>query len=159
LAPDGGCINGHGPEGISGIYEVAEQVAAPPAYGPSPTPERPRRTGKIILIVVLALVVLVCGCGVIGFALFAPVTFQSAADSARSKSCNANLRTLNGAVEQWALSGETNDPTALDSLDEGRAAIGQYLKDYDTAVACPSGGEISVTDGHYTCSIPEHNPQ
>jgi hypothetical protein len=77
LRPDGGCANGHGPEYISGPYEVPDAGAAPapaPAYQQPPAyvqpgyaapvaPPKKRRTGLIIALAIVGLLLL-CGCGV-----------------------------------------------------------------------------------------------
>jgi hypothetical protein len=89
----GGCVNGHGPECISGVYDVgaaqqapvpaapAPQYAAPPAgapyaqpyaqqqTGPAQQPPKKKRTGLIVAIVIIVLLLL-CGCGVGATLLF-----------------------------------------------------------------------------------------
>jgi hypothetical protein len=75
LTPAGGCGNGHGPEYVSNPYEVPE-AGAPvqpvyqppqPAYvyaaAPPVTPPKKKRTGLVIALVIVALMML-CGCGV-----------------------------------------------------------------------------------------------
>lgn len=80
----GGCVNGHGPECISGVYEVGPQQ--PPAQVPPPIqfqpsapvppsaqvapPPKKKRTGLIVAVVIIILLLLLCGCGVGGLLLF-----------------------------------------------------------------------------------------
>lgn len=103
-------------------------------------------------LVELMVVVLIIG---ILVAVAIPV-FNSASAAARRRACQANQRTLDGAVEQWVAADETHDKTTLDSLALAKAAIGNYVKDWDGAVTCPGGGTISVTDGNFSCSIADH---
>jgi hypothetical protein len=98
LRADGGCGNGHGPEYVSNGYEVADAPAAapaqPPAYqappaaapayqpepvpspaypqpayaAPAAAPPRKKRTGLVITLVIVA-ILLLCGCAT-GVAVF-----------------------------------------------------------------------------------------
>jgi type IV pilus assembly protein PilA len=105
-------------------------------------------------LVELMVVVLIIG---ILVAIAIPV-FNSASESARRRSCSANLRTLDGAVQQWVAAGETNDAASLDTIAAGKAAVGSYVKDFDKAVTCPSAGAITVTDGDFSCDVTTPNP-
>jgi len=83
LTEGGGCVNGHGPECITGVYDVPDPGAgvpevapAAPGYAPAPvtaaaTPKK-KRTGLVIAIVVILVLLLCVGAGVGGFLLFLP---------------------------------------------------------------------------------------
>lgn len=98
-------------------------------------------------LVELMVVVLIIG---ILVAIAIPV-FNAASATARERSCQANLRTLDGAVEQWRAADPTNDPDTLDALATAEAAIGDYVKDWGTSTTCPAGGAYTVTDGVFAC--------
>lgn len=111
------------------------------------------RSDKGFTLVELMVVVLIIG---ILVAVAIPV-FNSASDSARRRACSANLRTLDGAVQQWVASNEGNLATSLDAIGTAQTAIGTYVKDWSGSTTCPSTGTITVTDGNFTCSIANHN--
>ncbi|MCX8007480.1 MAG: type II secretion system GspH family protein [Coriobacteriia bacterium] len=111
-------------------------------------------------LVELMVVVLIIG---ILVAIAIPV-FNAASASARKRACQANLRTLDGAVEQWVAANPNNDKTTLDDLtaaaaalntpDPGTGASGVYVKDWVKATTCPADSTIryTVTDGKWACS-------
>lgn len=111
-------------------------------------------------LVELMVVVLIIG---ILVAIAIPV-FNAASASARKRACQANLRTLDGAVEQWVAANPNNDKTTLDSLaaaaaalntaDPGDGSSGVYVKDWNNATRCPADTTINygVTDGKWSCS-------
>lgn len=111
-------------------------------------------------LVELMVVVLIIG---ILVAIAIPV-FNAASASARKRACQANLRTLDGAVEQWVAANPNNDKTTLDSLaaaaaalntaDPGDGSSGIYVKDWNNSTHCPADNTIAytVTDGKWACS-------
>jgi prepilin-type N-terminal cleavage/methylation domain-containing protein len=108
-------------------------------------------------LVELMVVVLIIG---ILVAIAIPV-FNAASDSARKSACQSNLRTLDGATEQWVAADPDNSRTVLTSVDIaeeylGASAagahatntdmtVGQYVKDWAGSTACPSD------DSQYLC--------
>jgi len=110
-------------------------------------------------LVELMVVVLIIG---ILVAIAIPV-FNAASDSARRSACQSNLRTLDGATEQWAAANPNNDKTTLDALDDAEDALGTaeaadgttgiYVKDWAGSTVCPSDGTTAytVTDGDFSC--------
>ncbi len=117
-------------------------------------------------LVELMVVVLIIG---ILVAVAIPV-FNSASASARKRACQANLRTLDGAVEQWASANPLNAkyllvattaPTAdvvltdlgnsasyLNATDAGQGLTGNYVKDWAKSTQCPAGGAGSGSEGY-----------
>ncbi len=104
-------------------------------------------------LVELMVVVLIIG---ILVAIAIPV-FNAASASARKSACQANLRTLDGAVEQWVAANPNNDKTSLDTLALAQAALGTavaadgstgiYVKDWVKSTTCPAGPATAV----YSC--------
>lgn len=102
-----------------------------PAF-PSPA-FRARRRG--FTLVEIMIVVLVIG---ILMAIAIP-NFVHARESARSRSCRANLYQIQGAKERWAM--DNNQPgTATPNMTD-LVAPGVYLKG---TPLCPSGGAYEV---------------
>jgi hypothetical protein len=103
LNADGGCVNGHAAEYVTNVYEVADAApaaSAPPAAAPYPVPVVPpvaspyaapvappkkKRTGLIIALVIIGLLLL-CGCGIGVFVVMAANFSDSATPSASSSS-------------------------------------------------------------------------
>ncbi|RJQ54420.1 MAG: type II secretion system protein [Actinobacteria bacterium] len=84
----------------------------------------------------LMIVVLIIG---ILVAIAIPV-FQSVQNNARRRTCQANLRTLNGAIQSYAGDNEGNYPTALGDLDPNYVRV---------VPSCPGNG---TTNGTYSFS-------
>ena len=113
-------------------------------------------------LVELMVVVLIIG---ILVAIAIPV-FNAASDSARKSACQSNLRTLDGASQQWVAADPDNDITTLASLDasaEGAGdavfdALNTYVKDWVGSTTCPSDGTgYTAADGDFSCATPGHN--
>jgi prepilin-type N-terminal cleavage/methylation domain-containing protein len=84
-------------------------------------------------LVELMVVVLIIG---ILVAIAIPV-FNSASAAARTKTCIANLRTLDGAVQQWKAADPGNNATAEDLATITGHLVPGYVK---VLPKCPSSG-------------------
>jgi len=87
-----------------------------------------------IMIVVLIIAILLA---------IAIPNFLRARETSRAKSCQANMRQIETAKEQWAMDNKkaaTDTPTAADLVDE-------YMRGTaDTLPVCPSSGTYTVGD-------------
>ena len=103
-------------------------------------------------LVELMVVVLIIG---ILVAVAIPV-FNSASASARKRACQANLRTLDGAIEQWASANPSNAKSQITDLAtaqgklnvadaSGDGLTGIYVKDWAKSTHCPADGTIAYT--------------
>jgi type IV pilus assembly protein PilA len=115
-------------------------------------------------LVELMVVVLIIG---ILVAIAIPV-FNAASASARRSACQANLRTLDGATEQWVAANPANSKAGLDSVaaaalvlnvaDPGDGTTGIYVKDWAGSSDCPvAANSYSAVDGDFSCSQADHN--
>ena len=109
-----------------------------------------RKDGGFTL-VELMVVVLIIG---ILVAIAIPV-FNAASASARKSACQANLRTLDGATEQWAAADPDNDKTTLNGDNTTAAisgALGAYVKDWTSSTQCPTDDSTyNWVDGVAAC--------
>ena len=96
-------------------------------------------------LVELMVVVLIIG---ILVAIAIPV-FNAASASARRSACISNLRTLDGAVEQWKAADPANDPGDWENLTDAKDALEDYVQDIDSSTTCPLGDayDVDVTEG------------
>ncbi|MBN2839600.1 MAG: type II secretion system protein [Coriobacteriia bacterium] len=112
-------------------------------------------------LVELMVVVLIIG---ILVAIAIPV-FNAAQTSARRSACQNNLRVLDGATEQWAAADPDNLKSTLTDNDgtletDGvvETALGDYVKDWVNAVACPDDAAAAwdnyhVSSGNFSCDV------
>jgi len=88
---------------------------------------------------------------IIGILLAVAVpNFIRARESSRAKSCVSNLKSINGAKEQWAMD---NKKTAADTpLDTDLYGVAKYVK---VTPVCPGGGSytLGAVSAEPTCSV------
>lgn len=108
-----------------------------------------KRDSKGFTLVELMVVLLIIG---ILVAIAIPIYNKTQAE-AQKKSCQANLRTIDGAIAQYQADG--NDVNDLEGkLDEVSDLVPNYLK---KAPKCPtSGKEYSIVDGAAQCNVEGH---
>jgi len=105
-------------------------------------------------LVELMVVVLIIG---ILVAIAIPV-FNAASESARKSACQSNLRTLDGATEQWVAADPDNDKTTLNTLADAKTELGTYVKDWEGSTKCPSNdAAYTVAAGDFSCATSGHN--
>lgn len=97
-------------------------------------------------LVEIMIVVLIIG---ILLAIAVP-NFIRARESSRAKSCVANLKSINGAKEQWAM---VNKKTSADTPTvDDLYGVDKFIK---TEPTCPSGGSYTIAPVSTvpTCSV------
>lgn len=99
-------------------------------------------------LVELMVVVLIIG---ILVAIAIPV-FNAARANAQQRSCQANLRTMDGAIEQWRAADPANTANWA-TFAAAMTDLSGYIK--DTPV-CPAGGTYSYAAGSFACSVAGH---
>ncbi len=153
LNESGGCVAGHGPECITGAYEVGAGPPVTPAPMTVPaTPASKRPVWIIVLVVVAVLLLMLCGC----LTAIAIPMFNGAKTDALKKSCLANMRVVEGGEMVYLAEHEGAKPPADWSELMSRLVPG-IIK---TPPVCPSGGTYSwvpepasEAGGHVECSI------
>ena len=111
--------------------------------------KRPAREAGFTLVELMVVVLMI---GIL-VALAIPL-FNSAVGNAKTKTCYANLRTMDGIVQQW----KANNPyqniptrwtlctdTMLGSAGSLIPDLTPYVKDWNKAVNCPKGGRYHIT--------------
>lgn len=72
--------------------------------------------------------------------------FVKARTSAQTNACIANLKQIQGAIEQWALETKASpdDPVTLTQISGGSDK--HIAKEINNGLDCPGGGQYSVSD-------------
>ena len=84
--------------------------------------------------------------------------FVKARTQAQLNACIANLKQIQGAVEQWALE-QKKAPTANVTITDISGNATNFLKGaINSAISCPAGGTYAVTTvaANPTCTIAGH---
>ncbi len=104
-------------------------------------------------LVELMVVVMIIG---ILVAIAIPV-FNAASATARQSACKANLRTLDGAVQQWVAADPAHIAANIDVLNgvapAAQGCISGYVQEWTRSTQCPTDdSDYSVTNGVFACS-------
>jgi hypothetical protein len=151
LREDGSCVNGHPAEQVSAVFEAVPAGAVQPATRPSPLPWI---IAGIALIAVVALLASRPSTPTVDTNASTAAVFQAASANAQLKSCQANMRTVEGAIQTYNATNPGGELTSYDYATVMQTLVGDTLK---ATPSCPSGGSYSFTDsGDYsslTCSV------
>jgi prepilin-type N-terminal cleavage/methylation domain-containing protein len=84
--------------------------------------------------------------------------FVKARTSAQTNACIANLKQIQGAIEQWALETKASPGDAVALTDISGDSTKHIAKAINSGLDCPGGGTYSVTDisTDPACSIAGH---
>lgn len=84
--------------------------------------------------------------------------FVKARTSAQTNACIANLKQIQGAIEQWALETKKAPGEAVTLTDISGANTKHIAKEINNGLNCPGGGTYAVTtiDAVPTCDITGH---
>lgn len=114
-----------------------------------------KRNNKGFTLVELMVVLLIIG---ILVAIAVPI-YNKTQENARETTCKANIRTIEGAVAQFAAEeGKTIDEVDADgtSVNTVYDVLGDYLKEQPE---CPGKGTYSIINGEVYCSIHKKAPE
>lgn len=81
--------------------------------------------------------------------------FVKARTTAQTNACIANLKQIQGAIEQWALE-QKKAPTAAVTVTDISGSSSNFIKGaVNTDIVCPAGGTYTLTDVATppTCSL------
>lgn len=130
LDPDGSCANGHAATSVSNEYEAGAPVPV--------AAQAARRSATPWIVLSVALLLLTCIVGACA-AIAVPV-FLNASANAELKSCQANQRTVTGAVVTYM----TENPEA-DFPTDWQSAMADLIPGMLRAEPrCPSGGAYTI---------------
>ncbi len=106
-----------------------------------------KRDSKGFTLVELMGVLLIIG---ILIAIAIPI-YNKTQDNAKQKVCAATIRTIEGAVAQYAIE---NNKNMADIDADNSTEVYNLLKDYlKKEPICPSGGKYSIENGAAQCSV------
>jgi len=109
-----------------------------------------KRDSKGFTLVELMVVLLIIG---ILVAIAIPI-YNKTQDNAKQKACAATIRTIEGAVAQYAIE---NNKNMADIDTDDSTTVYDLLKDYlKEQPVCPSGGKYTITDGVVDCDAEGH---
>jgi prepilin-type N-terminal cleavage/methylation domain-containing protein len=85
--------------------------------------------------------------------------FVKARTTAQTNACIANLKQIQGAVEQWALENKKGPTSAVTPADISGGADKFIRPLINTDLVCPAGGTYSVTtvSNAPSCSVAGHS--
>ena len=81
--------------------------------------------------------------------------FVKARTTAQTNACIANLKQIQGAIEQWALENKKAAGSAVGLTDISGSSTTHIKGAINTDVKCPGGGTYATTtvDANPTCSL------
>ncbi len=84
--------------------------------------------------------------------------FVKARTSAQTNACIANLKQIQGAIEQWALETKASPGDVVALTDISGDNTKHIAKEINNGLDCPGGGTYAVTDisTDPTCTIADH---
>lgn len=84
--------------------------------------------------------------------------FVKARTSAQTNACIANLKQIQGAIEQWALETKASPGDGVTLAEISGTPNSHIAKLINGGLDCPGGGTYAVTtiDAIPTCTIPGH---
>lgn len=112
-----------------------------------------RKNGGFTLVEIMIVVAII---GLL--AAIAIPNFVKARTTAQTNACIANLKQIQGAIEQWALETKKG-PSSTVALSDIAGASDKYIKQaINTELKCPAGGTYAVTDVATapTCTVAGH---
>ena len=84
--------------------------------------------------------------------------FVKARTSAQTNACIANLKQIQGAIEQWALESKASPGDAVTLTDISGGTDKHIAKEINNGLDCPGGGTYAVTtiSEDPSCTITGH---
>ena len=85
--------------------------------------------------------------------------FVKARTSAQTNACIANLKQIQGAIEQWALETKASPGDTVTLTDISGDTTKYIAKEINNGLDCPGGGTYAVTDisTDPSCTITGHS--
>ena len=110
-----------------------------------------KRTARGFTLVEIMIVVAIIGL----LAAIAIPNFVKARTTAQTNACIANLKQIQGAIEQWALENKKAAGSAVGVTDISGSSTKHIKGAINTDVKCPGGGTYATTtvDANPSCSL------